>query len=68
MLSVNSLAAVVVGLDGQDPILHLVDAAALVGDGDDVVELLATISGNDNSSLGLLCLLSWENRRSLIPA
>jgi len=46
-LSVNSLAAVVVGLDGLDPVLILGDAAALVGDLDDIEELLADVGGDD---------------------
>jgi hypothetical protein len=46
-LVVLGLAAVVVGLDGKDPVLLLVDPTALVGDGDDVVELLVDVGGDD---------------------
>jgi len=54
-LSVNSLAAVVVGLDGPDSIVLLRDTAALVGDSDDIEELLTTVGGDDDlASLGLL--------------
>ena len=47
-LVVLALAAVVVGLDSQDAVLLLVDAAAGVGDGDDVVELLGDVGGDDD--------------------
>jgi len=60
-LSVNSLAAVVVGLDGLDPVLLLRDAAALVGDLHDIEELLADVGGNYNSCLSSLSLLSPED-------
>jgi len=46
-LSVNSLAAVVVGLDGEDAIVFLRDTAALISDSDDVEEFLADV-GRDN--------------------
>jgi len=49
---VVTLAAVVVGLDREDAVLLLVDAAAGVGDGDDVVELLADVGGQGGGGGG----------------
>ena len=59
-LSVNSLAAVVIGLDGEDSILLLRDSAAGVGDFDDVVKLLADVGGDNKSCLSCLGLLGAE--------
>ncbi|MEA1871989.1 MAG: hypothetical protein U9M91_01105 [Chloroflexota bacterium] len=54
-LSVNSLAAVVVGLDGSDSVLLLVNPAALVGDLNDIEELLADVGGDgDGGGVALL--------------
>jgi len=55
-------AAVVVGLDGEDPILLLGNAAAGVGYFDDIVELLADVGGDDQiaSSLTLLAMTEGE--------
>jgi len=47
-LSVNPLAAVVVGLDGEDSILLLTNPAAGIGDLDDIEELLADVGGDDD--------------------
>jgi hypothetical protein len=74
MLTINSFAAVVVGLDGEDPILLLGDAAAAVGNGNDIMELLADVGRDYNSclsslsSLSLLRLLGSDNRRGQGPA
>ena len=46
-LSVNSLAAVVVGLDGLDSIVLPRDATSLVGNLDDIEELLADVGGDN---------------------
>ena len=37
-----AFAAVVVGLDGLDPVFFLIDSAAGVGDFDDIEKLLAS--------------------------
>jgi hypothetical protein len=46
-LSVNSLAAVIVGLDGLNPVLLLGDPTALVGNLHNIEELLADIGGDN---------------------
>ena len=61
-LVVASVAAVVVGTEGQDAVLLVGDPAPDVGDIDDVQELLGDVGGNDDGSLGSLSLLSSEDR------
>jgi hypothetical protein len=46
-LLVEALAAVIVGPDGLDPVLHLVNAAPGVGDGDNIEKLLADVGGDN---------------------
>jgi len=60
-LSVNSMAAVVVGLDSLDSIVFLRDAAAGVGNLDDIEQLLADVGGDYNSCWSCLSLLSAED-------
>ncbi len=45
-LGIASLSSAVIGLDGHDTIELTRDTASLIGDGDDIVELLATVDRN----------------------
>ena len=47
-LIILAFAAVVIGLDGQDPEVLVCKADPGVGDGDDIIELLATVCRNDD--------------------
>jgi hypothetical protein len=54
-LSVNSLAAVVAGLNGPHPVVLLRDAATGIGELDDIEKLLTDVGGDDDlASLGRL--------------
>ena len=45
-LLIDTSAMIIIGLDVQDAILLAHDADPVVGDGDDIVELLAAVDGN----------------------
>jgi hypothetical protein len=46
-LIVNSLAAIIVGVDSLDPTILLENHTALIGDSYDIEELLANIGGDN---------------------
>lgn len=67
MLGINSLSSVVAGLNSIDSVILLRDTATLVGDLDDIEELLPDVGGDYNSRWSSLSLLSTEDGVGPLP-